>query len=350
MKNVVGFITLGRYSKSCFTRFDFPGFLFIFILTLFCQWVARKFEARMQNCVGPMVAGPWGILQPWADFVKLIAKENFTPKDTSKTIFKIMPILSLTTFIFAMFFMPVDGINEINVGNVIPQSGFSGDLILVILLLSMANFFMFLSGWSSNNPYSKIGGGRILMLILGYDVPLFMLILSPALLSDSLSITDIVASQTASVPYALLIPLTMILFIFVIQAELEKDPFDIPHAETEVVGGYETEYNGVSLALLKLSKDVQIVLGSYIIVELFLGGPNGPIFFGWNQFWYTFWFVLKVLIVVIIMEYITNIFARIRIDQAMYINWRMLMPTPSEIALERGAPLMMINAFKASGS
>ena len=85
-----------------------------------------------------------------------------------------MPILSLTTFIFAMFFMPVDGINEINVGNVIPQSGFSGDLILVILLLSMANFFMFLSGWSSNNPYSKIGGGRILMLILGYDVPLFM--------------------------------------------------------------------------------------------------------------------------------------------------------------------------------
>ena len=163
-----------------------------------------------------------------------------------------MPILSLTTFIFAMFFMPVDGINEINVGNVIPQSGFSGDLILVILLLSMANFFMFLSGWSSNNPYSKIGGGRILMLILGYDVPLFMLILSPALLSDSLSITDIVASQTASVPYALLIPLTMILFIFVIQAELEKDPFDIPHAETEVVGGYETEYNGVSLALFEI--------------------------------------------------------------------------------------------------
>ena len=80
------------------------------------------------------------------------------------------------------------------------------------------------------------------------------------------------------------------------------------------------------LLFLKLSKDVQIVLGSYIIVELFLGGPNGPIFFGWNQFWYTFWFVLKVLIVVIIMEYITNIFARIRIDQAMYINWRMLMP------------------------
>ena len=114
------------------------------------------------------------------------------------------------------------------------------------------------------------------------------------------------------------------------QAELEMKPFDIPHAETEIVGGYETEYNGASLAFLKLGKDVQLVFGSFLIVELFLGGPTGPgqAFIGsqWIPLWDTIWFVIKVIIIVIVVEYVANLFGRIRIDQVMTINWRVLMP------------------------
>ena len=111
------------------------------------------------------------------------------------------------------------------------------------------------------------------------------------------------------------------------QAELEKDPFDVPHAESEVVAGYETEYSGGKLAFLKLARDVQIVFGAALITVLFLGGSNGPVPFGFlPQFWGTLWFVIKVIAMVIVSEYLTVLFARLRIDQVVRANWRILLP------------------------
>ncbi|MDH5787949.1 MAG: NADH-quinone oxidoreductase subunit H, partial [Candidatus Bathyarchaeota archaeon] len=301
-----------------FRALIFPGLSFIILLTLFCDWVERKIEARMQNRIGPTYTGPAGILQPFADFVKLLTKEDIVPRNTKSVVFKFAPILSFSTFVFALFFLPIDG------ANVILNSGFEGDLIFVLALVSVANFFLFLSGWSSTNPYSAIGATRVLTQFLGYDIPLFILALTPAFLANDLSISTIAASQ--HVPFALLIPWAFALFIITLQAELEKDPFDVPHAETEIVGGYETEYGGRRLAFLKLAKDVQIVLGAVIVVELFLSGPYGPVFVGIPAFWYTLWFILKVLFVVLITEYLTCVFARLRIDQVLVINWRMLMP------------------------
>jgi len=296
----------------------FPGFTFIILLTFFCDWVERKIEARMQNRIGPTYTGPAGILQPFADFVKLLTKEDIVPRNTKSLVFKFAPILSFSIFVFALFFLPIDGTN------VILNSSFEGDLIFVLALVSVANFFLFLSGWSSTNPYSAIGATRVLTQFLGYDIPLFILALTPAFLANDLSISTIVASQR--VPFALLIPWAFVLFIITLQAELEKDPFDVPNAETEIVGGYETEYSGRRLAFLKLAKDVQIVLGAFIVVELFLGGPYGPVFLGLQAFWCTLWFILKVLFVVMITEYLTCVFARLRIDQVLVINWRMLIP------------------------
>jgi len=296
----------------------FPGFTFIFLLTMFCDWGERKIEARMQNRIGPTYTGPAGILQPFADFIKLITKEDIVPSNTKSTVFKFAPVLSFSIFVFALFFLPVDG------ANVILNSGFEGDLIFVLALVSVANFFLFLSGWSSTNPYSTIGATRVLTQFLGYDIPLFIFALTSAFLANDLSISAIAASQ--HVPFALLIPWVFVLFIITLQAEFEKDPFDVPHAETEIVGGYETEYSGRRLAFLKLAKDVQIVLGAVIVVELFLGGPYGPVFLGLPAFWYTLWFILKVLFVVLITEYLTCVFARLRIDQVLVINWRMLIP------------------------
>ncbi|MEA2090630.1 MAG: complex I subunit 1 family protein [Thermoproteota archaeon] len=296
----------------------FPGFTFILLLTLFCDWVERKIEARMQNRIGPTYTGPAGILQPIADFVKLLTKENVVPSNTKSVVFRFAPILSFSIFVFALFFLPIDG------ANVILNSSFEGDLVFVLALVTVANFFLFLSGWSSTNPYSVIGATRVLTQFLGYDIPLFILALTPAFLANDLTISTIAANQP--VPFVLLIPWAFVLFIITLQAELEKDPFDVPHAETEIVGGYETEYGGCLLAFLKLAKDVQIVLGAVMVVELFLGGPYGPVFLGLPAFWYTLWFLLKVVFVVLITEYLTCVFARLRIDQVLVVNWRVLMP------------------------
>jgi NADH-quinone oxidoreductase subunit H len=296
----------------------FPGFTFVILLTFFCDWLERKMEARMQNRIGPTYAGPMGILQPLADFIKLLVKEDMVPRNTRGFLFKLAPILSFCIFVFAMFYLPVDG------ATVMADSSFEGDLIFVLALVSVANFFLFFSGWSSSNPYSELGATRVLTQFLAYDIPLSMLALSPALLASDLSISRIASGQ--NLPFAILLPWAFAFFIVTLQAELEKDPFDVPHAETEIVAGYETEYSGRRLAFLKLAKDVQIVLGAAIVVELFLGGPYGPVFFGMPTFWYSLWFTLKTLAVIMVTEYLTCVFARLRIDQVLTFNWRLLMP------------------------
>lgn len=301
-----------------FRLFIFPGFTFILFLTMFCDWIERKIEARMQNRIGPTYTGPAGVFQPFADFIKLLAKEDIVPSNVKDFVFKFAPILSFSFFVFSFVFLSIDG------ASVIVNSNFEGDLIIVLTLVSIANFFLFLSGWSSTNPYSATGASRVLTQFLGYDIPLFMLALAPAFVAKSLSFSVITASQ--NVPFALIIPWTFVLFIITLQAELEKDPFDIPHAETEIVGGYETEYAGRRLAFLRLAKDVQIVLGAAITVELFLGGPYGPTFYGPATLWYTLWFSFKLLAVIALTEYLACVSARLRIDQVFIANWKIVLP------------------------
>lgn len=296
----------------------FPGFIFLLGLVLFFDWFERKVAARFQNRMGPSYAGPFGILQPIADYIKLFSKEDITPKQTNKLLFVAAPILAFSLFVFALFFIPIDG------SNVILNSSFEGDLILVLLLVTLANFGIFLSGWASLNPYSEIGATRVLTQFLGYDIPLIILAIGPAFLAKSLSIVNITASQ--SIPFALLIPWSCVLFIIVLQAELEKDPFDIPHAETEIVGGYETEYSGRKLAFIKLSEDFQFLIGAALVTTLFLGGSHGPVLFGMPELWHIIWFIIKTLGVVFFLEYIGNVAARMRIDQVVHGNWKFLIP------------------------
>ena len=296
----------------------FPGFTFVLFFTLFCDWVERKIEARIQNRVGPSVAGPGGILQPLADFMKLLTKEDIMPLDAKRILFKASPLLSFSVMVFSVSLLPIDG------SSAIPGSSFAGDLIFIMALVTIANFLLFLSGWASASPYGSLGAARVLTQFLGYDIPLLMLALGPAFLAGSLSIAGIAASQ--QLPFIILAPWAFVLFIITLQAELEKDPFDIPHAESEVVGGLETEYCGGKLAFLHLTRDVQIVFGAALVVELFLGGPYGPVFFGAPEVWYTLWFVLKLLAVVLISELLTTLFARLRIDQVVTANWKIMLP------------------------
>jgi NADH-quinone oxidoreductase subunit H len=299
----------------------FPGFTFIIIFTMFCDWIERKVEARMQNRMGPKFTGPSGILQPLADFIKLLTKEEITPCETKRNVYRFVPVLAVSVLIFALCFLPIDG------NSVIPNISFAGDLIFVMALVSVANFLLFLAGWSSTNPYSSIGAARVLTQFLGYDIPLVMLGLAPAFLAGSITIATIVGLQASFLPYAILAPWAFVLFVITMQAELEKDPFDVPHAESEVVGGHETEYSGGKLAFLKLARDVQIVFGAALITVLFLGGASGPVPFGFlPEFWGTLWFVIKVIAIVVASEYMTVLFARLRIDQVVRANWRIILP------------------------
>ena len=271
-----------------------------------------------KTALDPSVAGPGGVFQPLADFIKLLTKEEIEPRDSKRLVFTFAPLIAFTILVFAICFLPIDG------ASVLSTTGFNGDLIVILTFSTIASFLLFLSGWASCNPYGTIGSARVLTQFLGSDIPLSLIALTPAFLAGSLSIFVIASSQT--IPYILLAPWGFVLFIIAMQAELEKDPFDVPDAESELVGGLETEYTGAKLAFLHLTRDVQIVFGAALVVELFLGGPNGPVFFGLPAFWFSLWFVLKLLAVVIVTEYITTLFARLRIDQVLSANWRIILP------------------------
>lgn len=314
----------------------FPGLLFLFGLVLFCDWFERKLAAKMQNRMGPSYTGPWGILQPLADYVKLFSKEEIVPKQANRIFFTLAPVLALALFIFTLFFLPIDGAYTVS------DSAFEGDLIFVLVLVTAGTFTMFLSGWASGNPYSGIGATRVLTQFLGYDIPLIALAACPAFLARSLCILKISASQ--HVPYALVIPWAFLLFIVVLQAELEKDPFDIPDAETELVAGYETEFSGRRLALLRLARDFQLLFGAALTTSLFLGGPAGPVIFGPAPLWQTVWFIAKMLLVLVVFEYVAAICARLRIDQLMRANWMRLVQLSilSLAATVASAPLLQL--------
>ncbi|MHA1861244.1 MAG: complex I subunit 1/NuoH family protein [Candidatus Ranarchaeia archaeon] len=296
----------------------FPGFVFFLVLVMFCEWFSRKVFARMQNRRGPTQAGPLGILQPLADFLKLLLKEDIDPHQARRSITFLMPLLTLSLYIYSLTYFPWDG------QPVIRNSGFEGDLLLLLTLVTFAHFALFLSGWSSRNPYSLIGGSRVLVQFLGYDIPLILLAAAPAFLSQSLSIQTIISNQ--SVPYILVIPWIFVIFIFILQAEMEKDPFDTTHAETELVAGYGTEFSGKKMAFINLAQDFEEVFGAALTAVLFLGGPSGPVFFGVPAFWSIFWFIIKILAVIVLLEFIRAMVARFRIDQVVKLNWRYLTP------------------------
>ncbi|RJS85896.1 NADH-quinone oxidoreductase subunit H [Candidatus Bathyarchaeota archaeon] len=151
-----------------------------------------------------------------------------------------------------------------------------------------------------------------------------MLAAGPAIITGSLSLHKIASNQ--SLPIAILAPWIFIPFLFVLQAELEEDPFDIPHAETELVAGYGTEFSGRKFAFIRLSKDLQLVLGAALASTLFLGGPFGPSLFGPPTLWFTVWFIVKILLIIFLIELVEAICARLRIDHVIRVNWSFIFP------------------------
>lgn len=294
----------------------YPGFLFIFVYSTFAEWFDRKVFARLQNRMGPTHTGRFGLLQPVADIVKLLAKEDVVPERADKGLFKALPVFGLALASTAMLLMPVWHFDP-----AVPSfTSFPGDIIVLLYILSLPTMVLFLAAWTSTSFFSTIGGARVLTMLFGYEVPLFLSVLSPAVLAGSWRLAEIARFFQAR-PLLLLVNLLgFLIAVICLQAKLERTPFDIPHAETEIVGGTLTEYSGKKLALFRLMIDVEMIAGAGLVAAVFLGGFGGGLWLGLLQF------LAKTLFVIFLLSVIRALTSRIRVDQVVSFSWKYLAP------------------------
>jgi len=266
--------------------------------------------------MGPTHTGRFGLLQPVADFFKLMAKEDIVPTRADKPLFVVLPIVGLAVVATAGLLLPVWHYDPV----VSSFTSFQGDIIVLLYLLSLPTLVFFLAGWASTNAFSIIGGTRVLTMLFGYEVPLFLSVLSPALLAGSWRLVDI--ARFYQHRPVLLLP-NIIGFgvaLICVQAKLERTPFDIPHAETEIVGGTFTEYSGKKLAFFRLMIDIEMVVSAGLVAAVFLGGFGGGVFLGFVQF------VAKTLAVIFLLSLLRAMTSRIRVDQVVTVAWKYLAP------------------------
>ncbi len=312
--------------------FVFPGLLFLFVYSTFVEWLDRKLYARFQNRMGPTYTGTFGLLQPIADFIKLMAKEDIVPAAADRGMFAAAPILGLASVCTAALLLPVWHYNV----EIESMTSFQGDIIVIAYLLSIPSLAYFLAGWASRSMFAALGGVRVLTLLFSYEVPLFLALLSPAVLAGSWRLAEI-AAYFQDHPLHVLITLFLGLPVALVclQAKLERIPFDIPEAETEIVGGAFTEYSGRKLAMFRLLIDVEMVVGAGFIAALFLGGFPGGL--GWGFLW----FILKTLAIVVVLAAVKSVMGRIRIDQMVAFSWRYLAP----LAVLQLAIVVLVKGF-----
>ena len=311
----------------------FPGVLFLCAFSTCVEWFDRKVYARLQNRIGPLHTGNSGILQPLADFIKLMAKEDLVPTHADKGIFNALPLFSFASALTAFLMVPIFRVH-------LPFTSFPGDLIVIIYLLSIPTIVYFLAGWHSTNYFAMLGSFRNLTQLFGYEVPLFLSLLTPGMLAGawhggvwSPANWQMSAIGQFYMTHAFLIPVNIIGFavaLIALQAKLERVPFDAPEAETEIVAGAMTEYSGKKLALFRLTVDMELVAGSALIATVFLGGfVLPPVALGGTDISAPLsfiLFVLKTLFVVALLSLMRALMGRLRIDQTIAFSWRWLAP------------------------
>ena len=298
----------------------FPGLTFFVWLAFLFEWLERKTAARMQGRRGPVVTGPYGILQPVADFFKLAAKEEIVPAESDSFVLRWGPALYFAAPAIGVAFIPVVGAQSILYDPL--------DLLFMLFILAFSTLMALMLGYASAGRYSTIAIGRLVVQYTGYEIPLILAMVTPAVLARNLSIAGIAAAQ-ANLWYIFLAPVAFAVFIIAALAELEKPPFDIPSAKTEIVGGWMTEFSGNTLAYVKLTKNLSYAFLSALAVSLFLGGAGGPVLSAdptVQAVLYTVYFLAKLFAVGFVIFVIRTALARVRIDQATRLFWTILTP------------------------
>ncbi len=285
----------------------FPGFLFLSFYGMACEWVDRKLYARFQNRIGP----PW--YQPEADFIKLMAKEEIIPEAADPVMFRMLPVVALAAVLTAFLYIPVWGTQA--------AFSFEGDLVVVFYLLTIPTLTFFLAGWHSTSLFATIGSVRNLTQLFAYEVPLLLVLLGPALLAGTWSISGITAFFVKHPVYLFANFLGFLVALIAAQGKLERVPFDIPEAETEIVAGSFTEFSGKLLGIFRLAIDLEMVVVATLLSAVFWGGSLGlhPVL-GFILF------IVKTMVIVVIFTIFRSVMARIRIEQMMKFCWNILAP------------------------
>lgn len=274
----------------------FPGGLFLLLAGLLYEWFDRKLLAQLQNRVGPR----W--FQPYADSVKLLAKEEIIPDGSDRRLFVLLPIAALAGGLTAALYVPIMGFK--------PAFNFTGDLIVTLYLLSLLTLCMGLAGSNTMDRFSLVGATRTFTQLFSYEAPFMLALLGPALVAGSWQINEITAyTETHWLIFTQ--PLGFIVVIIGLMGKLELPPFDAPEAETEIVAGALTEYSGRGLALFRLGKGVEMVVGLTLVAAFYLGGVANPVLF-----------LVKTLALLVIVAVLQAVLARLRIDQTVGIWWR----------------------------
>jgi NADH-quinone oxidoreductase subunit H len=277
----------------------------------------RKFAARMQSRVGPYRVGPHGLLQPIADALKLMLKEDVVPTAADRGVFNLAPIVFLVPcmLIFATIpFAPGLGVADLNIG-----------VLFFLAVSSMEIVGLFMAGWGSNNKYALISAMRAVNQIISYDLPFIFAALVPVMLAGSLKLSAIAAAQEGLwfVFYPVIGQLAFIAFVVSTLAAENRVPFDILEAESELVAGFRVEYSGMKFALIQLGEYAHVVGSSFLGAVLFLGAWAGP-----GPEWAgPIWLLLKALAIFLLVTWVRWSFVRIRVDQILALSWKVLLPS-----------------------
>ncbi|HEY7017792.1 MAG TPA: NADH-quinone oxidoreductase subunit NuoH [Gaiellaceae bacterium] len=312
------------------------AFLVINLLMLtfaYMTWVERKVLGRMQLRYGPNRAGPFGLLQPIADLVKLIRKEAFFPESAVDILYIGAPALSAFTALAAFSVIPFGpgwDIAGYDVSGVV--ANVSIGLILVFALSSLGIYGFIVGGWASHSKYALLGSMRTCAQMVSYEVSLTFAVLGVVLMGQSLSLTDIVEKQHDTIWFAAPQFVGLVVFFIGGVAETNRPPFDLPEADTELVAGYHTEYSGMRFGLFQMGEYVNMITLSALAVTLFFGGWYGP----WAPLG-PLWFLIKLLIILFVFLWIRATLPRLRYDQLMRFGWKVLLPVATINALVTAA-------------
>jgi len=288
-------------------------------------WLERKVMGDLQARYGPnRVGGRWGILQLGADAIKLFTKEDIIPRGADRPVYVWAPIVASATTMLVAAAIPFGAVNI--GGREIPLVVANMDIsaFYVEAVLSIMAIAAFMAGWSSNNKYSMLGAFRGVARMISYEVPMGICVISVAIMAHSLNLVEIVQSQT--IWYAVAQPLGFVIFTIALITDLGRMPFDQSEGEEEIVAGYVTEYGGIRFGLLYFQEYNSMLLGSILLVLLYLGGWNGPTIPVISFISPMVWFLMKVLIVLVSLIWIRVSLVRFRIDQVTDLGWKWMLP------------------------
>ncbi len=294
-------------AAALFQMLIFPGFFFLIILGLAGQFVDRKLYARLQNRVGP----PW--FQPVADFFKLLGKESVIPEEADKRMFTLAPVFALGAVIASSFYIPL--------WNAKPLLAFEGDVLVGLYLLLIPTLTFFLGGWYSRSIFSTLGAVRSITQLFAYEIPLLIAVISPALLANTWSISGMVQYYTSHPGRWLFNLIGLAVAMVTLLGKLEKVPFDIPEAETEIVAGTFTEYSGRFLAFFRLAIDTEAIVSASLVAAVFL-----PFGFGLAPWLAFLVYLAKILAILAVLALLRTVFARLRLDQMINFCWKVVAP------------------------